>query len=57
MFITLDGPVEAREGIAIIIECDTLAEVVPGIACRVGIPPKPPEMFVVSIISACGDHC
>ena len=57
MFITLYGPSKVGEVILVIIECNTLVEVVPGISCPVGIPPKPPNVVIVSIILARGDHC
>ena len=56
MFITLDGPAKAHEGIAVIIECDALTEAVLGISYPAGIPPKPPEVVAISIISARGEH-
>ena len=56
MFITLDGTPEAGEGITVLIKYNTPMGVVPGISCPMGIPPKPLDMVVVSIILACGDH-
>ena len=56
MFITLDGPPEAGEGITILIESHTLVGTVPGISCPMSITPKPPDRVAVSIIPQCGDH-
>ena len=55
-FITLDGPPEASEGITVLIEGHTPTEAVSGISYQMGIPPKPPNRVMVSIILACGDH-
>ena len=57
MFITLDITPKAGEGIAVLIKYNTPMGFVPGISCPMGIPPKPPDVVVVSIISARGDHC
>ena len=57
MFITLDGPPKAGEGITVLIEGHTPTGTIPGISCPMSIPPKPPDRFVVSIILAHGDHC
>ena len=57
MFITLEIPSDAGEGNVVLIKCNTTAEAVPGISCPMGIPPKPSDVVVVSIISARGDHC
>ena len=57
MFITLDGPPEAGEGITVLLESHTLTGTVPGISYPMSIPPKPPNRVMVSIISAHGDHC
>ena len=57
MFITLDGPPGAGEGIVFLINYNTPADVVPGISYPMGIPPKPQDVVVVSIISSRGDHC
>ena len=56
MFITLDGPLQAGEGITILIEGHTLARTVPGISCSMSIPPKPPDWVMVSIFSKHGDN-
>ena len=56
MFITLYGPPKAGEGIIVLIKYNTPMGVVPIISCPMGIPPKPPDVVVVSIISARGDH-
>ena len=56
MFITLDGPPQAVEGIVVLIKYNTPMGVVPVISCPMGIPPKPPKVAAVSIISTCGDH-
>ena len=57
MFITLERPFESCEGIVFLIECNTPTEAVPGISCPMGIPSKPPNVVVVSIIIACSIHC
>ena len=56
MFITLDGPLEAVEGIAILIKYNTPMGVVHGISYPMGIPPKPLDVVVSFIISTHGDH-
>ena len=56
MFITLYGPPDVVEGIAVVIKYNTPMGAVPRIYCPMGIPPKPPDVVVVSIISAHGDH-
>ena len=57
IFITLDGTPGAGEGIVVLINYNTPAGAVSGISCPMGIPPKPLDIVVVSIISARGDHC
>ena len=57
MFITLDGPPEAGEGITILIESHTPVGTVPGISYPMSITPKPPDRVAISIISAHGDRC
>ena len=57
MFITLVGPPDDGEGISILLKYNTPMGVVPRISRPMGIPPKPPHIVVVSIISTCGDHC
>ena len=57
IFITLDRPPKAGEGIVVLIKYNTLMGVVLGISYQMGIPPKPLDVIVVSIISARGDHC
>ena len=57
MFITLDGPPKVGDGIVVLIKYNTPMGVVTGISCPMGIPPKPPDVVIVSIISASGDHC
>ena len=56
IFITLERAFEVGEGITIIIKCNTPKEVVTGTPCLVGIPPNPPDMGSISIISTRGDH-
>ena len=56
MFITLERPYEAGEGIVFLIKCNTLMEAVPRISCPMGITSKPLDVVVVSIIIACGIH-
>ena len=55
-FITLDGPPQAVEGIVVLIKYNTPMGVVHGISYPMGIPPKPPDVVVVSIISTHGDY-
>ena len=57
MFITLDGPPGDGEGIAVLIKYNTPVGVAPAISCPMGIPPKPPDVVVVSTTSPHGDHC
>ena len=57
IFITLDGPPEALEGIVVLIKYNTPMGVVPVISCPMGIPPKPPNLVAISIISTRGDRC
>ena len=57
IFITLDGPPEVVEGIVVLIEYNTPMGAVPGISYPMGIPPKPPDVVIVSIILAHGNHC
>ena len=57
MFITLDGPPMVGEGIVVLIKYNIPMGSVPRISCPImGIPPKPPYVVIVSIISAHGDH-
>ena len=56
MFITIDGPPEASESIAVSIDYNTSASTVPGISYLMSIPPKPLNKVAVSIISTRGDH-
>ena len=56
MFITLDGPPEAVEGIVVLIKYNTPMGDMPGIYCPMGIPQKPLDVVVFSIISTHGDH-
>ena len=56
MFITLDGPSRAGEGIAVLINYSTPMSSVHGISYPIGIPPKPLEVVVSFSISAHGDH-
>ena len=56
MFITLDGPLEASEGISFLIKYNTPMGAVPGISYLMGIPLKSLDMVAISIILACGDH-
>ena len=55
-FITLDGPLEAGEGITILIEGQHPMEVVPRISCPMGIPPNPLDRVAFSIVPTHGDH-
>ena len=57
MFITLDGPPEAGESVAILIDYNTYRGAVHGISCPISIPPKPPDRVAASITSTCSDHC
>ena len=56
IFITLNGPLEVVEGIVVLIKYNTPMGVVPGISYPMGIHPKHPDMVIVSIILAHGDH-
>ena len=56
-FITLNGPPGVGEGITVLIQGHTPADVVSGISCPMGVPPTPPDKVIVSIIPARGDHC
>ena len=47
-FIALDGPVEAGEGITVLTEDLTFADVVPGLSCLVGVPPEPLDAIATS---------
>ena len=57
MFITLDGPPEAGESVAILIDYNTYRGAVHGLSCPISITPKPPNRVATSITSTRSDHC
>ena len=54
-FILLDEPLEAGEGITVLTEDHTFDDVVPGISCPVGVPPKPSDAITASKASSHDD--
>ena len=56
MFIALDGPTDAGEGIIVFTKGHTHAGIVPGFSCPMDVPPKPPNIIDASKSLVHDDH-